>query len=288
MIPPQKQQDHPTLILTFPVVPQDLREKHTAMARQPQESTNPSGCACFQHGRGSSLHAGLQASATAESIRYKIASTREERESAFRLIYRSYFDAGLTDPNASQMRVSPYHMLPTTQMFVAMIDDEVIFSVSLVPNGALGLPMESIYPREVAQRRRLGQRLAEVTCLADRPSSLRDSFPVFLQLCRLMVQYACRQQIDQILVAVHPRHVGFYRRTLRFELIGNQRDYPMVRNRPAVPLVLDFAALKVAHPKSYDAFFGEQLSDDLLRSQPIPPVQRDYFAPMVDFSRKAA
>ncbi len=266
-----------------------VREEHTAAARQLQDFTNPSGWVRFRHRSEASLRAALQeASATTEPIRYKIASTCEERESAFRLIYKSYVEAGLTDPNAYQMRVLPYHLLPTTQMFVAITGGEVIFNVNLVPNDALGLPMESIYPREVTQRRRQGHRLAEVTCLADRPSPFRDSFPVFLKLCRLMVQYACRQQIDQILVAVHPRHVGFYRRMLRFELIGNQRDYPMVQNRPAVPLVLDFAALKVAHPESYDAFFGERLSDDLLRPQPITPEQCNYFAPIVDASRKAA
>ena len=42
----------------------------------------------------------LSARTTAD-IEYRIASTREERASAFRLVYKSYLEAGLGEPNAS-------------------------------------------------------------------------------------------------------------------------------------------------------------------------------------------
>ncbi len=219
---------------------------------------------------------------TTEHISYKIASTCDDRERAFRLVYHSYIEAGLTDRNCYQMRVSPHHLLPTTQTFVAIVGGgEVVFTASLVSDGALGLPMESIYPKEIAQRRQQGHHLAEVTCLADRRSHFRNFFPVFLRLSRLMVQYARRQQLDQLLVAIHPRHAGFYRRLLRFEAIGDQRDYPTVRNQPAIPMVLDLAAAKEKYPDDYETFFGERISDDLLQPEPITQAQRDYFSPIV-------
>ena len=219
---------------------------------------------------------------TTDAVCFKIASTRNERESAFRLVYNSYVEAGLMDSNAYQMRVTPYHLLPSTQTFVATIDGEVMFTTSLVPDDSLGLPMESIYPEEVAKRRQQGHRLAEVTCLADRRSQFRNFFPVLLRLCRLMVQHAGQQQFDQLLIAVHPRHARFYSRLLRFESIGDEKDYPSVRNRPAVPLVLDLAAAEEKYPDDYDTFFGEKLSDDLLQAKPITQSQRDYFSPIVD------
>jgi len=223
---------------------------------------------------------------TTDCITYKIASTRDEREAAFRLVYESYLEAGLSLPNPHRMRVPPHHLLATTQMFVALHEGEMIFTASLVADGALGLPMESIFPGEVAARRNQGMRLSEVTCLADRRSHFRSCFPVFLRLSRMMVQYARRQQIDEILVATHPRHARLYRRMLCFESFGEQRDYPLVRNSPAVPLVLDFDVAERAQPENYDTFFGEPVSSHLLRPQPITPEQRDYFSRFVDTSHE--
>lgn len=225
---------------------------------------------------------------TTDGVSYKVASTRDEREAAFRLTYKSYVEAGLSGPNPHLMRISPHQLLPTTQMFVAILDAEVILTASLIADEALGLPLESVYPEEVAQRRRQGIRLAEVSCLADRRSQFRTFLPVFLSLSRLMVQYARRQQIDQLLVVTHPRHARFYRRMLSFESFGEQRDYPSVRNSPAAPLVLDFDAAEKGHPENYDTFFGQQVSDHLLQPRPITPDQRDYFSQFVETSYECA
>src|SRR4051812_10196410 len=112
----------------------------------------------------------------------KIAEQRWEWESAFRLVHGSYLRSGLAQPNASGMRVTPYHLLPTTEVFVSLLGQEAICSVTLVADGALGLPMESIYRAEVDARRSGGRKLAEVSCLADRRSNPRRFFPLFLAL----------------------------------------------------------------------------------------------------------
>jgi hypothetical protein len=51
---------------------------------------------------------------TIDGITYKIASCQEEREAAFRLVHDAYVTAELMDPNAYRMRVTPWHLLPTT------------------------------------------------------------------------------------------------------------------------------------------------------------------------------
>jgi len=223
-----------------------------------------------------------------DDVVYKIASTRWQRAAAFRLVYESYLEAGLGEPNAHQMRVTPYHLLPTTEVFLATLDEEAVFTVSLVIDGALGLPMETVYAEEVAQRRAQGLRVAEVSCLADRRSQFRGFFPVFLRLCRLMVQYARRCELDQLLIAVHPRHVRFYRRYLDFRVMGQQRDYPTVRNNPAVALCLDFARVDRELPENYDTFFGQPIPPDQLVPRPIPLEDVHYFRTMIDPSFKLA
>jgi len=219
---------------------------------------------------------------TTADIQYKIAATQEERTAAFRLVYNCYLRSGLGEPNPHEMRVTPYHLLPTTEIFLASYDDEPIFTVTLVIDGNLGLPMEPVYGREVALFRQWGLYVGEVSCLADRRKEFRGFFPVFLRLSRLVVQYARRRGLDGLLLAVHPRHARFYERFMDFELFGQQKAYPAVRNAPAVALFLDFARVDRERPENYDTFFGEPLPDEMLRPCPIPAAQQEFFRPLVD------
>jgi len=215
-------------------------------------------------------------------VEYKIAANFEERASAFRLVYESYLRAGLGEPNPCALRVTPYHLLPTTEVLIAVLRGETFFTMSLVMDGELGLPMEAVYGDEVAARRKQGRRIAEVSCLADRRKNFRGFFPVFLRLSRLTTQYAQREGMDELLIAVHPKHARFYQRLLNFEPIGQQRAYPSVRNRPAVALCLDFARLRREHPATYETLFGKPFPDKQLKPRPITTAERDFFRPMVD------
>ena len=219
---------------------------------------------------------------TTADIECSIAATREQRASAFRLVYKSYLEAGLGEPNVYRMRVTPYHLLPTTEVFVATLDGAAAFTVSLVIDGQLGLPMESVYADEVAVRRERGLLLGEVSCLADRRSQFRGFFPVFLRLSRLMVQHARRRGVEELLVAVHPKHARFYRRYMDFRVIGEQTAYPTVRNHPAVALSLNFDRVDRERPQAYETFFGLPIPEEQLEPQPMPRADRDYFRRMVD------
>ncbi len=221
---------------------------------------------------------------TTADVEYKIASSREERAGAFRLVYEAYLRAGLSEPNAHGMRVTPYHLLPTTEVFVAICREQATFTITLVGDGELGLPMEAVYASEVESRREQGLRVGEVSCLADRRSEFRRCFPVFLRLCRFTAQYAWRIGLQQLLVAVHPKHARFYKRFMDFETIGEQRSYPSVRNNPAVAMMLDMVRLHRERPEAYYTLYAPVIDHDHLKPQPITHSQREYFCPMVDSS----
>lgn len=219
---------------------------------------------------------------TTSEVECRIAGTLQERESAFALVYQSYLRAGLGEPNAYGMRVTPYHLLPTTETFIAVLRGETIFTMSLVTDGELALPMECAYGPEVEARRRRGLRLGEVSCLADRRAQFERFFPVFVRTSRLMAQHAWDRGLDELLVAVHPRHARFYRRFMHFEPLGPQRQYPTVRNHPAVALALNFARVDRERPESFETFFGTWLPEEELRARPITRDQVGHFRPMVD------
>jgi len=216
------------------------------------------------------------------TIQYKIAATRSEREAAFRLVHSSYLRAGLSHANPYGMRVTPYHLLDSTDVLLACYQGETILTMTLVGDGRLGLPMESIYREELAARRALDRALAEVSCLADRRLSLREFCPVFIGLSQLCAQYARHQGYDDLVIAVHPKHARFYRRLFGFESLGPLRTYPTVRNRPAVALYLDLVALRERHPQAYQTLFGVRVPVAAMIPQPMPPEEREYFGAMID------
>jgi len=211
-------------------------------------------------------------------ISIKVASSREERRAAFRLAYQSYLRAGLCDSCDECVRITPYQLLPTTDILIAELRGEVISTLSLVRDGELGLPLEAIYPEEVAARRAAGLKLAEVSCLADRRRDIVRFFALFCDLARLMIQMADRDDVDQLLIAVHPRHARMYRRAMGFKQVGDDRDYPAVNSNPAVLLSLDLPEARVELPLAWQAFVGDPLPVAVVESRPICEVDRYYFS----------
>lgn len=221
----------------------------------------------------------------ASGIVYKIASNREEREAAFRLVHRAYTQTGLIEANPYGMRVTPYHLLDTTAVFIAVYQRDVICTLSLIGDGDLGMPMASIYADEVTQLRDQGLYVGEVSCLADRRRELTRIMPVFVKLAKVMAQYARLQGMNNLLIAVHPRHTRFYKRFMAFDEFGELKTYPTVRNNPAIACNLDFAKADRERPPCYEQFFGDPLPVEELRACPMTAAEREYFAPAARFGQ---
>ena len=204
-------------------------------------------------------------------LTFKTARTIAELEAAFRLVHDAYVRERLSNINPSGMRVTPYHLIPTTEVFVAKSRADVIATMSLIADSPLGLPMESIYAQEIGDCRKSGFNIAEISCLADRRADLRRSFPVVLQLMRLVGQCARHRGIDQLLVTCHPRHAKLYRRLMAFQQVGSEKAYPTVCNNHAVALLVDLQRLPEDHPAIYERFFGVPLPDVELERRSISP-----------------
>jgi hypothetical protein len=197
---------------------------------------------------------------TQDELDYRAARLPSDRLKAFRLVYNSYLRAGLGEQNHYEMRVTPYQLLPTSQIFVARLQSEVVSTVTLVGDSEHGLPMESMFAEEVDQLRKRGRRIAEVSCLADRRKDPGRFLTSFSSLTRCMAQYARSQGITNLLVSVHPRHARFYCRYLGFRAESARVvECPHVRNRPAVALNLDFDVVDMERPESYGDYFDDQI-----------------------------
>lgn len=199
-----------------------------------------------------------------------VAWSPDEVKSALGLVYQAYHREGLIAPNRYEMRVTPFHLLGTTEVLVAKSQGEIACTLTLVRDGKLGLPMESVFGSEVAIRRELGVRCAEATCLADRRANPERSFPLVSKLMSFIIQCAAYRGVDELLIAVHPRHAPFYEKYLGFDLINDvEQRYEAVCDNPAVALSLDIQRLQMSATPAYRRVFGKPFSNDRFHRQPL-------------------
>ena len=212
----------------------------------------------------------------------KIASTIDEWHDAFSLVHDSYLRAGLSEPRASGLRVTPYHLLPVTSTLIARYHGEVVGTLTLICDSEAGVPMELVYGDEVAAARQQGIAFAEVSCLATQQLATTDYICVFMRLMRLVAQHARYLQVERLVIATHPRHAFFYRRFMGFRQFGRQTSYPTVRGAPAVAAYLDFAEADRQPPPYYHECFGVRIHEEALRPRPMPEEDAEYFRPFTE------
>jgi hypothetical protein len=83
--------------------------------------------------------------APSSRLQLKIAETKEELEACFAVLHDAYVDSGFMKPDPSGMRVTIYHALPTTTTLCAKYDGEVVGTISLIRESALGVPLQKIF-----------------------------------------------------------------------------------------------------------------------------------------------
>jgi len=188
---------------------------------------------------------------------------------AFRLLHDAYVAEGLALPHLSQVRIMPHQLHDSSQVFVALSQNQVVATLTLVSDGPEGLPMQEVFGPEVDRRRRQAV-VAEVSCLAEQSQINRLSSLVRLK--SLMAQSAVHRGVDELLIVVHPKHVRYYRDFVGFRVIAQARVCPAVCHRPAVPLALDLHRLRFSNPRAYERFFGRAFPPEMLVSQPVSPV----------------
>jgi len=215
-------------------------------------------------------------------ITCRLASTIEEWVKALRLVYQVYQQTGLWGPNRYQLRVTPYHLLPSTDVFVATEHATVVASATLVRDGLLGIPAEATYQREIRDHRSKKRVFGEITCLVMKGGE-QGELNLFLSLLRLVVQYArYTEHLDEVFLAAHPRHISFYQRVLGFDVVGDIRDCPGLNNAPMVLLVLDMMSLPTKHSRANAILFGNRLPPEQLWPARLPLDQRRLLEPFVD------
>jgi hypothetical protein len=170
---------------------------------------------------------------------------------AFRLVYEAYVGEGLMEPNRVGLRFLPHQLLDTSSVFLATRGDDIVGTLTMVNDGELGLPIESLYPTEMAQLRGTSKRIAELTCFALNGAVSSQCFAALRGLLRSAIRLARARSIEFLTVCIHPRQASFYERRLEFTRLGPVRSCPWVCNRPAIAMVRRLSTSVVQLPDNH-------------------------------------
>ena len=186
-------------------------------------------------------------------LTFKIAETREELEACFRLLHDVYVSQGFMKPDASGMRVTIYHALPTTTTLCAMFDGKVVGTLSLIRESAIGFPLQRIFDLTSVRAKR--GNIAEVSALAIHPAFQDFRGMVLLPLIKFLYEY-CTVLFDtrHLVIAVHPRYIETYESLLFFRRLSGKvvPSYDFVNGAPAVGATLDLKHAPEILRKYYD------------------------------------
>jgi hypothetical protein len=173
----------------------------------------------------------LDTGTEAGAFKIRLAGPTEARREAGKLVHKRYASRGYltsaTLVNASVCTFSAYD------------EGSLAGTVSLRLDSKEGLAADELYRAETDALRGEGHRICEFIRLAVDTSHV--SHPVLAALFHTVFLFAQKLRgFDFAVIEVNPRHVGYYRRSLGFDVIGARRHNPRV-NAPAVLMGVSFA-----------------------------------------------
>lgn len=176
-----------------------------------------------------------------KEITLKQAETEDEIKQALKLVYDSYVELDYIDRNAAEMRFSKYHALPSTVILVAKWQDEVIGTLSILPDSPFGLPAETTWSLE--KYRSQGQIIAEISSLSIKKHFRMRRGKLLLPLCKIMYLYCTKAlKLDGIVIATTLEVEPFYTDILLFEKVVKKtgQAHQLVKGNPSSCCFLKF------------------------------------------------
>ena len=200
-----------------------------------------------------------------EQYRFEIATSAKDYFAALKLVQDVYLKEGYVNADESSClcRILENHFFEKTAVFIGKKEDKVVFTVSLFPDSSNGLPMDSIYKKELDSLRDQGRMIGEVGCLATHPEFRNGSQNLPMHGNKIMLNYAMDYlKLDDLVITAHPKHALLYKQVLMFEEMGKGtiKAHPKVNSNPAVALRLN---LKEAEEKCRHFYQNNSLETNM-------------------------
>jgi hypothetical protein len=170
-------------------------------------------------------------------ITYTIASTLEEVLQSWGLVYHTYLSEGLINENPFQIHTNPYAISPNTIVVMELQDDKLVGTLSAYGDSEIGLPLDSVYKKELDLMRLQRKRILEIGLYAT--SQPNNSIKTIAQHVKFPFYFAHYNHYSDLIIGVHPHHARFYTHVFGFKEIGEVKTYPCVQDHLVVLLSID-------------------------------------------------
>jgi hypothetical protein len=192
-----------------------------------------------------------------------VANTFADVLASWRLVYRVYRQSGLIDDNPWSIHTCPQMVSSRAAVVQRHERGRLHATISAVADGPHGLPLDTVYRRELDVLRSENRRLIEVGQFAhDYERRAADSDPgagdpgnpgagapaasgaqdaclarqSLMELTAYTFQFGVSLGATDFVIGVHPRHSRYYTRSWGLEPFAATRTYPTVNHRPVVIL----------------------------------------------------
>jgi hypothetical protein len=161
-----------------------------------------------------------------QQIDLRVAKSLQERQEAEELVYRQYSSRGYSVAEPGSQPRPTRGEARRESVIVARIGGTAVGTVTVGIDSPNGLLVDDGNRENIDPMRRRGMRLGEVVRLA--VDQQFDSRRVLAALFNAAHGVMEANRLDHVFIEVNPRHVGFYRRALCFEVEGQEKLCPRV------------------------------------------------------------
>lgn len=200
------------------------------------------------------------------SITIKIADSSEQK-AARELVRTVYTQLGYLSEENDNLLKKARTFDPSTITLLALRNDQLVGTLSLVFDSKSGLPIDSFSLEEVNQLRSDSHQLCELSQFAVSQGGLKSS----LLLCKYakIISYDIMGYSDFV-ITVNPKHTSFYHKILKFDLLAGETAHPYLSDADAISLRLNLLTLadtyKLAYQQSkslnlHEHFCGSDIPD---------------------------
>lgn len=185
---------------------------------------------------------------------FKQAESHEEVEAALNIVYESYTMLGYIDTRPERIHFNTYLCLPITTILIVKFKDEVIGTISIVPDSNFGLPSEKTW--DLSSIKTDNMKLAEISSLSIKRSHKTSNGHLLLYLCKFMYQYSAEVlQLDGIVIAATEEVEPFYTDLLLFKKVVQTtgQEHSLVKGNKSTCCFLKFDTVKSQYSEVYGA-----------------------------------
>ncbi len=183
-------------------------------------------------------------------FRVQVAEGLHDVLASWRLLYRAYRRAGYVAANTQELHTVPQALTENTCVLLGRMDDRMVSTITAIGDNPQGLPLDTVYPKELEAMRRHGQHLVEIGLLGEDPgdeASNPTGFTGMFELMRWTFYFGKYIGATDFLCGIPPSRARLYKRLFGFEAVGQVKDYSTVENNPVMLLRFNLAACSKHH-----------------------------------------